>query len=250
MGAAVALPLLDAMVPALTALGADAQARPRTPLRRDLHSQRRDHGAVDPGGRRRRVRVQADPQAARAVQGSAGRRHQPDAVASGQPGGRPRGERRRLPDRRVAEAHRSRGRARQHHHRSGRGAADRTGHAVPVARSGHRGLHRLRRRLLAGLQLRLPEHGVVELADHAAADGHQPARRVRADVRPGGQPRRSAPARMRDERSMLDSITAGSATAAARARRRATARASASTSTTCARSSGASSAPRRTTAPT
>ena len=37
MGAAIALPLLDAMVPALTPL-ARAAAAPRTPLRRHLHS--------------------------------------------------------------------------------------------------------------------------------------------------------------------------------------------------------------------
>ena len=113
---------------------------------------------------------------------------EPDAVASGQPGGRPRRERRRLPHRRVAEADRGRGRAREHDDRSGRGAADRPGHAVSLARSGDRGLHRLRRRLLARLQLRLSEHGVVEHAVHAAADGHQPARGVRADVRAGGEP--------------------------------------------------------------
>ena len=73
-------------------------------------------------------------------------------------------------------------------HRSGRGAADRPGHAVPLDRGRDRGLHRLRRRLLARLQLRLSQHGVVELALHAAADGHQPARGVRAHVRPGGEP--------------------------------------------------------------
>ena len=46
MGAAVALPLLDAMVPALTALGADGREA-GTPLRRGLHPERRDHGSVD-----------------------------------------------------------------------------------------------------------------------------------------------------------------------------------------------------------
>ena len=175
---------------------------------------------------------------------------EPDPVASGQPGGRPRGQRRRLPDRRVAEAHRGRGRAGQHHDRSGRGAADRPGHAVPVARGRDRGLHRLRRRLLARVQLRLPEHDVVEHAVDAAADGHQPARGVRAHVRPGRAARRSARRAIRDERSMLDSITAE-----ARQLQRGLGRARsparvASISTTCARSSAASSAPRRATAPT
>ena len=84
-------------------------------VRRDLRAQRRHHGAVDPRARRRRVRLQADPQADRGVQGPDGGGVEPDPVASGQPGGRPRRERRRIPDRRVAEAHRGRGRARQHH---------------------------------------------------------------------------------------------------------------------------------------
>ena len=47
--------LLDAMVPAFTPL-ARAQARPRTRFGADLHPQRRDHGAVDPGRRRAGLR--------------------------------------------------------------------------------------------------------------------------------------------------------------------------------------------------
>ena len=46
------------------------------------------------------------------------------------------------------------------------------------------------------LQLRLHEHALVADADDAAADGDQPARRVRAAVRPAGHARRSALARM------------------------------------------------------
>ena len=52
MGAAVALPLLEAMVPAFTATARTA-ANPRRALRRGLRSQRRHHGAVDAGGDRR-----------------------------------------------------------------------------------------------------------------------------------------------------------------------------------------------------
>ena len=51
MGAAVALPLLDAMVPALTAAGEDRR-QPAAPVRGRLHPERRDHGAVDAGDRR------------------------------------------------------------------------------------------------------------------------------------------------------------------------------------------------------
>ena len=60
----------------------------------------------------------------------------------------------------------------------------RPGHAVPVARVRDRGLRRLHRRLRAGLQLHLHEHDLVGGRDVAAADGDQPARRLRADVRP------------------------------------------------------------------
>ena len=59
-------------------------------------------------------------------------------------------------------------------------------HGVPVARDRHRGSERLRRRLRRRLQLRLHEHHLVEGADDAAADGDQPARGVRAAVRPAG----------------------------------------------------------------
>ena len=79
VGAALALPLLDAMVPALTAHGADRRAvRPRRfgvvyipngAMMDQWTPHRRGHG----------LRVHADPEAARAVQGSADRRQQPDA---------------------------------------------------------------------------------------------------------------------------------------------------------------------------
>ena len=123
--------------------------------------------------------------------------------------------------------------------------ADRPGHAVPVARSRDRGLHRLRRRLLARLQLRLPEHGLVEHAVDAAADGHQPARGVRAHVRPGAAVRRSA--RRASATSAACSTRSpprrGSCSGSSGTRDRQ--RVSASIWRTCARSSGASSAPRR-----
>ena len=83
---------------------------------------------------------------------------------------------------------------------------DRPGHAAAVARAGHRGLHRLDRRLRHGVQLRLHEHDLVEDADDAAADGDQPARRVRADVRPARHERRSAWRACADNRSILDSV--------------------------------------------
>ena len=68
----LALPLLDAMVPALTAL-AQTAAQPAAALRLRLRPARRDHGATGRRQRRRRLRVHADPEAARAVPRSADR---------------------------------------------------------------------------------------------------------------------------------------------------------------------------------
>ena len=125
------------------------------------------------------------------------------------------------------------------------------GHDVPVARGGDRGLHRAGGRVRSGLQLRLHEHPELADADDAAADGDQPARRVRADVRrrrhrarsAGADAHRSQPAGFRRRRS---------ASSSRRARRAAIARGSTSISATSARSSGASSRPssRRTRCPT
>ena len=54
MGATLALPLLDAMVPALTARRADGRGA-GAPLRRGLRAARRDHEPVDAGRRRARA---------------------------------------------------------------------------------------------------------------------------------------------------------------------------------------------------
>ena len=80
------------------------------------------------------------------------------------------------------------------------------------------------RRLRRRLQLRLHEHDLLAQSDHAAADGEQPARGVRAAVRRQRQHRRGArAARLRADRSILDSVTesgaacsSGSARATAR----------------------------------
>jgi hypothetical protein len=58
----------------------------------------------------------------------------------------------------------------------------------PSLEVANRGLHRVRRRVFTRIQLRLPEHRLLELAVDAAADGHQSARGLRANVRPGRQP--------------------------------------------------------------
>ena len=51
---------------------------------------------------------------------------------------------------------------------------------------GDRGLHRVHRRVRSRVCVRLLQHARVELGDRAAADGDQSAESVRADVRPAG----------------------------------------------------------------
>ena len=70
--------------------------------------------------------------------------------------------------------------------------ADRAGHAAAVDGARHRGSLGPDRLVRSRLRLHLHEHAVVADADDAAADGDQPAQGVRADVRPGRQRRRSA----------------------------------------------------------
>ncbi len=148
--------------------------------------------------------VLADSEAARALPRLARRRLQPDA--SGHARRRPCRQRGRMADRRRRQAHRGRGRPGRHDHRPDGRPPDRAGHAVPVDRAGDRGLHRLRRRLHDRLQLRLHEHHLLELADHAAADGDQPARGVRAAVRRAWHAPNSAPRARARDRSILDFV--------------------------------------------
>ncbi len=84
-----------------------------------------------------------------------------------------------------------------HHDRPGHREQDRPGQPAALARAGDRGLHRLDWRLRHGVQLRLHEHDLVEERDDAAADGNQPAHRVRAAVRAAGH---GAAARRADAR--------------------------------------------------
>jgi hypothetical protein len=66
IGASVALPLLEAMVPAMTATAKTAaNARLRFGA---VYSPRRHHGSLHAQDRRRRLRIQPDSQAARAAQ--------------------------------------------------------------------------------------------------------------------------------------------------------------------------------------
>ena len=198
MGATLALPFLDAMVPAMSA---QAKAAPR--FAAIYCRQWRQHDRLDAAHRRRRLRVLADPEAARGRsaigrlvftgldnfpatdQGDVGGQH-PRAAPAFMSCAHPEADRRRR-------------RAGRHDDRPNHRRADLPRHQAAVAGTGGRPQRR-RRRLRPRLRLRLHELDVVEDADDAAAGGDQPAVRVRADVRqrrhrrraPGPQPRKIA----------------------------------------------------------
>ena len=162
--------------------GGRAAPAPRIRLR----AARRHHGQVDAGDRGRRLRVHADPQAARAVPRPPERRERPRPS-------RRRHDRRALaePDdlaeRRAAEGDPGRRRLCRRHRRPDRRAADRPGHGAAVDGAGYRGSLGADRLVRSRLRLHLHEHAVVAHADDADADGDQSAQGVRADVRPGRQ---------------------------------------------------------------
>ena len=146
MGATVALPLLDAMVPAFTALA----KTPATPQRR-FGAVYIPHGAImdrytpataGAGFEFTPILKPLEPFKDHVV------------VVSNldRPGDRrqPRHRVGRVAERRDRQEDRRPGLPPRHDGRSGHRQADRPGHAVPVARGGHRGLHRLRRRLQPG----------------------------------------------------------------------------------------------------
>ena len=83
------------------------------------------------------------------------------------------------------EGHAGRGRLRRHHRRPDRRAGDRPGLVAALDGAGHRGPLGPHRVVRSRLRLHLHEHAVVAHANHAAAHGDQPAQGVRADVRPG-----------------------------------------------------------------
>ena len=181
MGATLALPFLDAMVPVFRPAAA------ATPVRR--------FGAVfvplgerpgfwDADDRGRQLRVERHHEAARGVPQPHDR-----GLTAVRPARRSRDDGRGLAERRDPEADAGRERPQRRDRRSGDRRSDRAGHADAVARAGDRGLHRVDRRLRPVVQLRLHEHHLVEERDHADADGDQPAQRVRADVRPPGHER-------------------------------------------------------------
>ena len=221
-GVTLALPLLDAMIPAATAL-AQTAAKPK--LRMGFFYI--PHGAImgntsfgpemdkwTPSGVRRRLQAQSNPEVARAAQelrhlvrqpaepGDGGRRPQPRAGH-------------------VAERHEARaGLARRehvHHARSGGGAAHRPGHHAPVAGAGL-GDDAAGGRLQQ-LGVLLQHHAVVPRRALAAAGGIQPAQGVRGAVRRRRHARGTGGDRQPDEEP-AGSHHRPHARAAARPRRR------------------------------
>ena len=214
LGATVALPLLDAMVPAFAATPAE---EPATRVR--LRAARHGHEPLHAGHGGQRLRVQGHQPLARAV---------PRPVEHREP---PAPSRRRLdrralaePDdvavRRAAEADARRRRLRRRHGRPNRGRRHRPGHAAAVDGGRDRRPLRLDRRLRSRLRLHLHEHVVVAHADDADADGDQSAQGVRADVRPRRQRSRAAraPPRRPQHPRRRDGASDGLAARARRAR--------------------------------
>ena len=111
----------------------------------------------------------------------------------------------------------------------------RPGHAAAVGRAVDRGG---RAQLRREFHLRVPQHAVVEVGDVAAADGEQPAGRVRAPVRRRQHRRRARGAARRGAQPARLRHRPGRARCARRCRPP-IARGSPTTSTRCARSSGA-----------
>ena len=205
IGATLALPLLDSMVPALTARrqdGCQSEARGsgsstcRTAI---------DHGRLDADDGGRRLRVHADPEAARAVPRVAGGRQRPRAHrainGSHADGGS-------VAHRRASPRRTDRPRISAPARRSIRWWRSRSGRTRPFPRSRSRteDFTGLGRRLRSRIQLRVHEH---------ARPGRRRPRRCRwrstrawcssgCSAAPARATQRLA--RMRTDRSILDSV--------------------------------------------
>ena len=204
MGATLALPLLDAMVPSMTALA----RTPAAPVRRlgfVYMPMGCDLPRWTPPGGRHAGRAVADPAVAGAGRRSAHGHHQPGAEER-----LPRHARdveRRVPQRGQGQADREHRLLPRHDGRSDRRAADRPADAAAVARAVD-GPAPDGRPVRQRLRLRLPEQPLVVVADDAAAGRGAPAHRVRAAVRrrrqrgrpPGGAAEARQPARLGERR--------------------------------------------------
>ncbi len=188
-----------------------------SPPGRGLRAERDDDAVLDAGDRGRRVRVQADPQAARAVPRSPARHLRPQ---------RRRQHRRAcrrfhaVPDRCRGQALRF-GAGRRRVDGSVRRQGTRAAHAVRLAGAGARGT-RLRGIVRHRVQLRLYEHDRVAQRHDAAADGKRSARGVRAAVRRRRDDRRARARGTAARRSQHPRLGAGQDDEPAAAARHAT----------------------------
>ena len=210
LGATVALPLLDAMVPAGDGAGEDRCAS-RYPAGLRLHPQRCDPGAVRARRHRRRVRAVADPQPPGAGARPAARAERPRPPAG------------RLVRRRQTAT--TRGRPRRGSAACMRGSAGgasappRSSSAPPPTSSRARArpetppaVARARaretdRHLVRLGRLLLLEHHLVARPHDAARDGAASPRGVRAALRRRRQRRRTAAPRPGRPAVILDSVT-------------------------------------------
>ena len=181
LGSMLALPLLDSMVPALSAL----QKTAAKPINR-FGVMYVPNGMIMknylPSIEGAALRADADVERARAVS-RAGARAERAGVHSdaGAARRRAREGQHALSDRRLAADERDLAR-RRHLDGSDPGAGDRQADAAGVARTGDR-VRRDGGRLRHRVRLSLHEHDQLEEPEHAAADAEQPARGVRAPVR-------------------------------------------------------------------
>ena len=185
-GATLALPLLEAMIPASTALAQTAA----TPKPRFVGCFV-PHGAAPgywvPEHRRQTGRGASLQLETAGTVRESDRDHERPAfplgrTASGRDGRRPLGGR-GVSVRQQTQEDRRRGRVRGHHHRSDHRAKDRRGEPDAVHAAGGRGPGREFEQLRRGLQLHLHQHHLLVVADRSAADGAESAGGVRAHVR-------------------------------------------------------------------
>ena len=250
MGAAIALPMLDAMTPALSAMSAALRRAVAAAAGLHLRAERHHDGRLDAEGRRRGLRAVARDEADGAVPRGhvrpLGPRAQERHGARRRPR-RSRPRRRLVPDRRASPQDRGRRHPERHLGRPDRGAAHRRRDPVRLARARLRRLAD-RRQLRLGLLLRLHQQPRLARTDDADAARDQSAPRLRAPVR-----RHRHQPLAGGARAAACAIAAASSIWSASGRRscrrrsgRPTSGSSTSTCPRSARSSSASSAPRRT----
>ena len=186
--AVLALPLLDAMIPAATAW-AKTPAKPVRRLGFVYHADGLRPRTMDAAGPGTAHRADADSAAARLRQRPGDGRHEP-AAAERLPGDA-RHRERRIPQRGVRQAHRELGLLSGHDDRPNRGEADRPRDAIAVARA-RDGSEPARRRVQQRLRVRLSELPLLVVADDPAPLRGASAHRLRPALRRGRQRRRAA----------------------------------------------------------